>query len=99
MNNMTIYELVTINNIRRGLAEERFCASIHKRLAELGRLYINSINSVTELAVTKDDYDLLISATVDMYNHEVETLKQLCKLHNVSKENFNLLFNGIGGEL
>lgn len=90
-------ESIVINNIRRGIAEEIFCANVQKRIAELGMLYIRNIKSAMELAETKEDYDLLISAIVEFYNHEINKLKEICKLHHVSEAKIKLLFNGIGG--
>lgn len=86
-------------HIRKGLAETRYCRTIQKRIAELGMIYIRNISSAMEIAKTKEDYELLISAIVDFYNHEIEMLKFMCRKHNVSEENMALLFNGIGGEM
>lgn len=88
---MNKFEILTL---RKLIADAEFVEDITIQLNTINLRFAEETSNIERIAQTLEDYELLSNALWEAYEHEVQTLKDLCIKHNIDKGTMFKLFRG-----
>lgn len=86
---MSKYEVLIL---RKLIADSEFVENVTIRLNELNLIYARNIESIERMATTTEDYELMMSALLESYEHEVAVLKEMCIKRKIDKATMFKIF-------